>query len=167
MSEVAFGAEISLDRKFCAIVAAGREAGGTRILVDLFWYEHPRGAVARLTELAAEHDPVVIVVDGRSESATLIRPLADTGILVTQPTPREVAVAHGDFMDLVNGGGLIHLGQQPLTAAVRAAMQRPLAGAAAWERKVTVDQSPLVAATEAVWAFTGWEVVSGPGTWDL
>ena len=167
MSEVAFGAEISLDRKFCAIVAAGREAGGSRMLVDLVWYDHPRGAVGRLGELYAKHDPVAVVVDPMSQAATLIRPLADVGILVTQPTPREVAVAHGDFMDLVNGGGLIHLSQAPLTAAVRAAMQRPLAGAAAWERKVTVDQSPLVAATEAVWAFTGWEVVSGPGTWDL
>jgi len=162
VSEVAFGAEISQDRQHCAIVAAGRESGGTRVLVDLVWYDHPRGAVARLTELAAGHDPVAVVVDGRSQSATLIRPLADAGIVVTQPTTADVAVSHGELLDLINGGGLVHLEQPPLTAAVRAAQQRPLAGAAAWERKVTVDQSPLVAATFAVWAFRRWEELSAP-----
>ena len=163
MSEVAFGAEISQDRKFCAIVAAGRESGGTRVLVDLVWYDHPRGALARLSELYAAHDPVAVAVDGRSQSATLIRPLADAGIVVTQLSTADVAVAHGEFLDLVNGGGLAHLDQPPLTAAVRAAQQRPLAGAAAWERKVAVDQSPLVAATEAVWSFLRWAEMSAPG----
>ena len=163
VSEIAFGAEISQDRQHCAIVAAGRESGGSRVLVDLVWYDHPRGAVARLTALAAGHDPVAVVVDGRSQSATLIRPLADAGIVVTQPATADVAVAHGEFLDLVNGGGLAHLDQPPLTAAVRAAQQRPLAGAAAWERKVAVDQSPLVAATFAVWAFRRWQELSSPG----
>jgi len=168
--EVAFAAEISQGcschtrgRQHCAIVAAGRESGGSRVLVDLVWYDHPRGAVGRLTALAAGHDPVAVVVDGRSQSATLIRPLADAGIVVTQPATADVAVAHGEFLDLVNGSGLAHLDQPPLTAAVRAAQQRPLAGAAAWERKVAVDQSPLVAATEAVWGFLRWEELAAPG----
>ena len=63
----------------------------------------------------------------------------------------------------MNDGGLAHLDQPPLTAAVRAAQQRPLAGAQAWERKVAVDQSPLVAATVAVWAFLRWEELAAPG----
>lgn len=167
MSEVAFGAEISQDRKLCAIVAAGREADGSRVLVDLVWYDHPRGAVARIAELYAAHDPVAVAVDGRSQSGTLIRPLADAGIVVTQLSTADVAVAHGEFLDLVNGGGLAHLDQPPLTAAVRAAQQRPLAGAAAWERKVAVDQSPLVAATEAVWSFLRWAEMSAPGVFVL
>jgi hypothetical protein len=162
--EVAFGCEISVDRRRCAIAAAGREVDGTRLLVDVVWYDHPRGAVARLAELEAKHDPVAIVVDGASQSATLLRPLADIGIVPVLPTARDVAVAHGEFMDLVGNGGLAHLSQPPLTAAVRAAENRPLAGSQAWERKVPVDQSPLVAATLAAWAFLGWEVLSQPGT---
>jgi hypothetical protein len=161
--EVAFGAEISEDRKRCAIVAAGREAGGTRVLVDLVWYDHPRGAAARLDALYVKHDPVAVVVDGRSQSATLIKPLADAGIIVTQPVTQDVAVAHGEFLDLVNDGGLAHLDQPPLTAAVRAAQQRPLSGAQAWERRIAVDQAPLVAATLACWAFLRWEELSQPG----
>lgn len=163
--EVAFGCEISEDRAHAAVVAAGRAESG-KILVDLApFYGHPRAVIARISELYAAHDPVAVVVDGRSQAATLIGALADLGILALQPSTQDVAVAHGEFTDLVNDGGLEHLDQPPLTAAVRAAQQRPLAGAQAWERRVSVDQSPLVAATLACWAFRRWEELSRPGAW--
>ncbi len=117
--EVAFGCEISEDRKRCAIVAAGREKDGTRVVVDLVFYDHPRKAVARLTQLWEKHDPVAIVVDGRSQAGTLLKPLAEAGILVTQPSTADVAVAHGEFLDLVNDGGLAHLDQPPLGAVAQ------------------------------------------------
>lgn len=163
--EVAFAAEISEDRRHCAIVAAGREVDGVRLVVDLVWYDHPRGAVARLSELWAGHDPVAVVIDARSQAGTLLKPLAEAGITVTSPATADVAVAHGEFLDLVNDGQMAHLDQAPLTAAVRAGQQRPLAGAQAWERKVLVDQSPLVAATLACWAFRRWEELAAPGAW--
>jgi hypothetical protein len=165
--EVAFAAEISEDRKRCAIVAAGREVDGHRVLVDLVWYEHPRGAVARLGELWEKHDPVAVVIDPKSQAVTLLKPLAEAGVLVTEPRTEDVVSAHGEFLDAVNDGQLAHLGQPPLTAAVQAAQQRPLAGAQAWERRVTVDQSPLVAATLACWAFRRWQELSTPGVWAL
>lgn len=164
--EVAFGAAISEDRKRGAIVAAGREQGGTRILVDLApFYDHPRLLVARMEQLWEKHDPVAVAVNPKSQSATLVGALAEIGILVKQPTAEDMAVAHGKFLDLTNDGGLAHLDQKPLTDAVRAAQQRPLSGASAWDPKVQVDQSPLVAATLAVWAFLAWEAVSMPGVW--
>jgi hypothetical protein len=76
-----------------------------------------------------------------------------------------VTVAHGEFLDLVNDHQLVHLEQAPLTSAVRAAQQRPLAGAQAWERRITVDQAPLVAATLACWGFRRWEELASPGAW--
>jgi hypothetical protein len=133
--------------------------------VDLVWYDHPRGAVARLTGLWEKHDPVSVVIDPRSQAGTLLKPLAEAGILVTEPGTADVSTAHGDFLDLVNDGMLAHLDQGPLTVAVRAAQQRPLSGAQAWERKVDTDQSPLVAATFAVWAFMNWQRRSAPGAW--
>jgi hypothetical protein len=163
--EVTLAAEISEDRKHAAIVAAGREQDGTRVVVDLVFYDHPRDAVTRLAALAAKHDPVAVVVDPRSQAGTLLRPLADAGVFVTEPATADVAIAHGEFLDLVNDGRLAHLNQPPLTAAVQAAQQRPLAGAQAWERRVVVDQSPLVAATLACWAFLRWEELSQPGVW--
>ena len=163
--EVAFACEISEDRRKAAVVASGREQDGTRVVVDLVWYDHPRGAVGRLVELSEKHDPVAVVVDPRSQAATLLRPLADAGVFVTEPGTADVVVAHGEFLDLVRDGMLAHLEQPPLTSAVRAAQQRPLAGAQAWERRLVVDQSPLVAATLAVWAFLRWEELATPGVW--
>ena len=165
--EVTFACEISEDRKHAAIVAAGREAGGTRVVVDLVFYEHPRGAVAKLAALWEKHDPVATVVDPRSQAATLLHPLAEAGVLVTEPATADVAVAHGEFLDLLRDRLLVHLGQPPLRAAVQAAQQRPLAGAQAWERRLVVDQSPLVAATLAVWAFRRWEELATPGVWAI
>ena len=165
--EVAFGCAISEDRKHCSIVAAGREKGGTRLVVDLVWYDHPRGAVARLSGLWEKHDPVSVVVNPKSQSGTLVKPLGEAGILLTVVTAQDVAVAHGEFLDIVNDGRLAHLDQPPLTAAVRAAQQRPLAGAQAWDPKVAVDQGPLVAATLATWAFARWEELATPGVWQV
>lgn len=165
--EVAFGCEISEDRKHAAVVAAGRGESG-RIVVDLSpFYAHPRGVVARLSDLYGEHDPVAVALDPKSQSATLLKPLREAGIIAVRLSAEDVAVAHGEFMDLVADGALEHLDQAPLTAAVRSAVQRPLAGAQAWERRVSVDQSPLTAATFAVWAFLRWEELSRPGAWVL
>lgn len=163
--EVAFGAAISENRKQCAIVAAGREQGGSRVVVDLVWYDHPRGAVARLSGLSVAHSPVAVVVNPKSQTGTLVKPLGEAGIVVVQMTAQDVAVAHGEFLDLVHDGRLAHLDQPPLTAAVRAAQQRPLAGALAWDPKAAADQSPLVAATGACWAFLRWEELAQPGAW--
>lgn len=161
---VAFAAAISESRKFASIAAAGRELGGTRLLVDVLWPMQPRaGAVARMTELYAEWDPVGVALDPRSQAGTLVRPLADAGIVVTGLSTADVAVAHGEFLDMIADGELIHLPQPHLTAAVRAAQQRKLGGASAWERKVAVDQSPLEAATFAAWALRRWEEASAPG----
>jgi hypothetical protein len=165
--EVAFACEISEDRKRCSIVAAGREKDGTRLVVDLVWYEHPRDAVTRLAALGAKHDPVATIVDPRSQAGTLLRPLAEAGVFVTQPSTADVVVAHGDFLDLVNDGRLAHLSQPPLTSAVQAAQQRPLAGAQALERRLQVDQSPLVAAELACWGFARWEELATPGVWQV
>ena len=165
--EVAFGCAVSEDRQHAAVVSAGRGVSG-RIVVDLSpFYAHPRGVVARMAGLYGAHDPVAVVVNAKSQSATLLKPLAEAGILVTQMSVEDVVVAHAEFLDLVNGDGLEHLGQEPLTAAVRAAQQRSLGGAKAWEPRVETDQSPLVAATGGVWGFLRWEELSQPGAWAL
>jgi hypothetical protein len=49
---------------------------------------------------------------------------------------------------------LRHLGQPELTAAVAGASKRSIGDASAWERRnASVDITPLVAATNALW---GW-----------
>jgi hypothetical protein len=163
---VTLGAEISEDRKHASVVIASRPESG-RIRIDLSFYDHPRGVVARLSGLFGELDPVDVVLDPKSQAATLVKPLAEAGIVVRRVTAEEVAVAHGEFMDLLGDGELEHLNQKPLTDAARASVERPLAGAQAWERRVAVDQSPLVAATLACWGFRRWEELSRPGAWAI
>jgi len=165
--EIAFGAAISENRQHGSIVAAGRSQDG-RILIDLSpFYGHPRLLVARMEALYFKHDPVDVVVNAKAQSGTLVRQLAEVGIIVTEPSSEDVAVMHGEFLDMLDDGKLQQLGQKPMTDAVRAAQQRPLAGANAWEPRLETDQSPLVAATGAVWGFLRWEAVSAPGVWAI
>ena len=159
----AFGVEISTDRQRCAVVRAHRP--DDRITVDMVWYEPPAEAVAFINGCYEADDPVAIALDPRSQTETLLRKLADAGVPVTRLGAEDVAVANGEFMDLLARRELRHLGQPEMTAAVRAAQQRPLAGAQAWERKVTVDQSPLNACTFAVWALQRYEELAQPGVW--
>jgi hypothetical protein len=160
---VALGAEISEDRQNCAIVAAWRDDAG-RLVPEEVWYAHPVGAVNRVDELYVKHDPVAVVIDDRSPAATLIAPLAARGVITVQPSAADLAAATGEFMDLVTQHKLRQLGQPGLTAAVRAAVQRMLAGGKAWDRRAA-DQSLLVAGTLACWAFCRWEDVSSPNVW--
>jgi hypothetical protein len=146
----ALAAEISEDRSRCAVAVAWRTPGG-RVVAEIAWLGHPALAPAEVARMRAEHRPLAVVVDGRSQSGTLLKPFKDAGVVVTQPAAQDVAVAHGEFLDLVASGELAHLGQRELTEAVRGAQRRPLGGARAWERRVAVDQAPLVAATLAVW----------------
>jgi hypothetical protein len=164
VSDVALACDISEDRLHAAVCAAGREPG-IGLLAVLAWYDHPRGAVRVLADLWLERNPVSVVVDGRSQSATLLGPLEDAGVPVVQPTPSEVAVAHGQFLDLVRGRQLAHYDQLELTNAVRAAEHRPLAGSLAVDRRGPVDESPLRAAELAVWAFLAWEAGATAGCW--
>jgi hypothetical protein len=161
----ALGAEISVTRQRCAAGKAYRADG--RVTVEVVYYGPVAGAAAFIGERYAADDPVAVALDPKSQSATLIRPLADAGVLVTRLSAEDVAVAHGEFTDLVAAGGLRHLGQEELTAAVRGAQQRPLAGAQAWERRVAADQAPLNACTFAAWALLRYEELAQPGAWTL
>jgi hypothetical protein len=146
----AFAAEISEDRSRCVVASAWREPSG-RPVAEIVWKGHPVLAPAEIARLCAAHAPAAVVIDGRSPSATLLGPLAGCGVAVKQPSAQEIAIAWGEFMDLVRDGQLAHLDQPELTEAVRAARPRWLAGGHAWERRVVVDQAPLIAATLAVW----------------
>jgi hypothetical protein len=162
--ELALAAAISEDRQHASVVVARKGASG-KIVIDLRFYDHPRLVVAWLEGAYAFCDQIVsIAVNPKSQSGTLAEQLRAVGIIPVEPTAEDVATAHGDFLDLIEGG-LEHLNQKPLTDAVRASQQRSLAGAKAWDPRVAVDQGPLVAATLAVQGFRRHEEMSSPGAW--
>lgn len=166
MDECAFGLEISEDRLHCAIAKAWREMPA-RIAVKVVWHGLPAIAPTVMDALYMADEPVEVALDPRSQSATLCRQLGELGIVAKRLGAEDVAVAHGEFMDLAAGGGLKHFGQASLTAAVRGAEERPLAGGRALERRVVSDQSPLTSSEFAVWAFTRWEEVARPGVYAI
>lgn len=161
----AFGIEISTTRHRCAVGKAYRDEG--RVTVEVVYYDVPAAAAGFVAERWMADDPVTVALDPKSQSATLIRPLAEAGVLVTRLSAEDVAVAHGEFTDLVAAGGLRHLNQEPLTVAVRGAQQRALAGAQAWERRVAADQSPLNACTFAAFELLRYEELAAPGVWEV
>jgi len=163
--EFALAAAISEDRMHASVVVARNSLQSGKVLVDLRFYDSPRLVVAWLSGAYAFSDPVGCVVNPKSQSGTLVKPLAEAGIIATEPGPDDVAVAHGEFLDLVGDGGLEHLNQKQLTDAVRAAQQRNLAGAKAWDPKISVDQGPLVAATLATWKLRRHLELASPGVY--
>jgi hypothetical protein len=159
---VALGIEIAEDRRHTSIIGAGY-VDQSIVLVDLLAYLTGTEATATVRRLHKTRTVQSVIIDPHSPGATLIKPLTDADVQVTQPSTSDVAVAHGAFLDELAAGRLRHAGQPELDAAVRHGAQRPLGGATAWQRRgMPVDVSPLSAATLAVWG-----LIYGPEEYDL
>jgi hypothetical protein len=152
------------DRSTSSIAVAGRRADG---LAHVEIIDRRRGTgwlLERLDGLKAEHDPQAILCDGASPAASLVARAENDFDLTIEPLgAREVAQAAGAFYDAVQDALLRHLGTDDMVAAIRGAATRDVGGAGAWSRKSSsVDISPLVAATLALWGLT-----SGSGNTDV
>jgi hypothetical protein len=149
----AIGVDIANDRSHTSAVIATRVGGG-QVLIELHYFDGSDTARAVADLCATRPGLVATVVDPQSPAATLLAPLKDDlGVRVTEPTSRDVALAHGLFLDELKAGRLRYVDHEALTTAVQHAMARPLAGAEALERRrVDVDASPMTAAEVAVWA---------------
>src|SRR5216684_3274779 len=123
--ECAFGMEISEDRSRCAIAKAWRartaamQDAPSILAVKVVWHGPPPVAPTVMDALYVSDDPVEVALDPRSQSSTLCHQLGELGIIVKRLGPEDVAVAHGEFLDLAATGHLRHFSQPELTAAVR------------------------------------------------
>lgn len=154
LDTVVLGLQISEDRAHTSIVAAGHIDDDKAIGVQLAAYlDGVASAVAEVLALRTVWTVNLVVVDPHSPAATLIKPLTDAGVAVTEPSTSDVVVANGLFVDLMAARKLRVAAHPALDAAARHGTQRALAGARAWERRgSTVDIGPIDAATMAVWA---------------
>jgi hypothetical protein len=164
---VAFAIDMTPERSHAAIAVAGEWRGGTHVEV----VDHRPGTgwiLDRAAELHEKWRPRCWVVDAGGPAGSLIADLAERlGVEVVQPKAREVAAACGQFFDAVAEQTLSHLDQAPLSSALAGAQKRPLGDAWAWARRlVSVDISPLVAATLAKWGL-GAEVEEPEGAPNL
>ena len=150
-TQIALALEISEDRQHTSVMAAGRMDNG-EVLLELAAYLEGTDPTATVLTLRETREVLAVVVDPHSNAATCIRPLEAAGVTVTRPNSGDVAEAHGLFLDTLAAGRIRHLGQPPLTAAMRHLEQRRLGGASAPERRgALVDVSPAVAGELAVW----------------
>ncbi|GLW32264.1 hypothetical protein [Actinoplanes regularis] len=158
-------AAVSVDRSRAAIAACGRRADG-RLHVEItstpLRVDNRNGAawvVPRLVELAERNKPAAIVIDEFGPTGSLIAGAEEAGLEVTRLGTAAAARAWGMFYDAVAGDDLDgrvlrHIGQPELTAAVAGAKRRPLGEGYAWDRRAaTVDITPLVAATNALYGY--------------
>lgn len=162
---LALAAAVSLDRSRAAIAACGRRADG-RLHVELtstpLRVDNRNGTgwvVPRLVDLAARNKPAAIVMDEFGPTGSLIAAAEESGLEITRVGTAAVARAYGMFYDAVSGSDpdsrvLRHIGQPELTSAVAGAKRRPLGEGFAWDRKqATVDITPLVAVTNALYGY--------------
>ncbi|MGV9242623.1 terminase [Streptomyces sp. NPDC003710] len=162
---VAFAIDMTPERSHVAIAVAGEWRGGTHVEV----VDHRSGTgwvKERVRDLTKKWGPRCWVIDPSSPAGSLIGELTDALKVdpddqseeprllspIVQTKTRDVVQATGQFFDAVAEAKLSHLDQAPLASALAGAQKRTLGDAWAWARRiVSVDISPLVAATLAKW----------------
>lgn len=163
---IVFAIDVTPSREYACISSYSLRDDGTGHVEVI---DHRKGTgwlVDRLATLSQRWDPLMVVADLKGPVSSLIVDLEKAGITrpknneaphrgaLVAPTVSEVAAGCGMFLDHVNNNQLRHIGQQQLTSAVRGARTRQLGEAWAWARRVsTVDISPLVASTLALWGY--------------
>jgi len=152
---VCFGFDVSPERR-TSIAAAGKNQDG-RWHVEVIEKLPGTGWLpARLADLVEAHDPEMIVCDELGPGSSVIGKIEEQGVNVTLLKSAEFAQACGRLVDAVSEDKLRHLGSIDLANAIRAAKTRPAADRWLWSRKSSsMDISPLVAATLALWAAMG------------
>ncbi|MFF8831375.1 terminase [Streptomyces sp. NPDC015131] len=151
------------------IAAAGLNEEGERhveitgrSLAEPLAIDHRPGTawvVDRVVSIWRACKPMAVVIDKAGQAGAFIDALEAAGVKVISPVTREYAQACGEFYASVvprpgNEPDLNHLDQRPLNDAVAGADKRDLADTWAWsKRNSTVDISPLVAATLAMWGY--------------
>lgn len=154
---VAFAFDVSPDQSSAAIVACGGDARSGSPTVEVV--DHRPGTswvVARLTELAERWSPTMIAADFGGPAGALRSAAEVAGLGVTAVSARDHAQACGALYAAATdpaGPKVRHRDQPVLNAALGGASKRQLADSWAWARRASsVDITPLVAATLALWA---------------
>jgi hypothetical protein len=144
--------DVSPARTWSTIAAAGLNQDGILHLEVTDRREGTGWVAERVAELVEKNDAAGVVCDGVGPAASLVPDLVKLGVPVETVSGPELADACGLLLDLVNQRRLRHLGSSELLAAVKGVAKRTVGERWAWARRTSsVDITPLVAATLAVW----------------
>ncbi|HEU4751527.1 MAG TPA: terminase large subunit [Armatimonadota bacterium] len=157
---LALCADVTPDRSAGSIAVAGLRADGLAHVEVIDARPGTSWMVSRIVDLVERWSPCAVVLDVAGPAGSLLPGLEKAGVEVVKPSAREVGQACGALYDMVMPPrdaedwkpGLRHLDQPELSSALAGAQRRSLGDAWAWARKgLSVDISPLVAATMALW----------------
>jgi hypothetical protein len=152
---VCFAFDTRPDRSYSSISSAGGRADGLKQFELVDRRPGTGWVAARLAELVGRHDPVAVICDEKSPAAALIGQISNLGVTVKTVNASEYARACGQMFDALDQGAVRHLNSPEIVTAAKGAARRPLGDAWAWSRRYSsVDISPLVAATLALWGFS-------------
>ena len=146
-----FAIDVTPDRSASSIAVAGWRPDQRRHVEIVDHRPGTDWVIGRAAELEQRWRPLPFVIDPASPAGSLLVDLAAVGVPTETVTTREYTQACGQMFDAIVGGGLVHLGQPVLDAAVTAARKRVIADSWAWARKAGGDISPLVGITLASW----------------
>lgn len=150
-ARVYLAADAQLNHRSAAITAAGKLEDG-RIGVEVI--EHRNGVdwiLPRLRELCRKHRcPVAIQSNG--PLGYLIEELTAAGVKVVSVSGPDYANAAARLRTLTVAGGIAHRDDARLNRAVDTVDTRASGDRSVWKRRdITVDISPLVAASLSIW----------------
>jgi hypothetical protein len=162
---VVYAFEVSMDRKWGVIAAAGRSSiDGTHVEIG----DNRPGTgwvVERLVELRDKHQPTAIVCNPTGPAGGLLADCEAAGLKIGIPTgttakdePKHRSVTSTDYaqacaaaLDAITEHRWQHLGQGELDKAVAGAAKRITGDTWVFDRRGGLDISPLVAVTLAAW----------------
>lgn len=146
---VSFAVDVSPERSWTSVAAAGRRADGHGH-VEVFERRSGTGWAVEFLVALWNAQKTPIRIDFGSPAGSFVAELEAAGVDVVNVSPREASQACGSFYDAVENGQLRHRVDPSLRAAVVGAKDRPFGDAWLWSRTHSdVDISPLVAATLA------------------
>lgn len=164
-ADIALAVQVDYRRGHTAIVACGPRDNGSLLASVVEYRSGTDWVIDRLAELRTKWRPVVVVVQDKGPTGSLIDAMEKADIPVAadrerpnrgdivSPWSDDVADAYGWVVDAIGQGRFWHLDEAPLTKAVADANTRNLSGALAWDYKGETDCSPLLAATFAHWGY--------------
>jgi hypothetical protein len=160
---VFFAFDVTPDRSKSSISVAGPRPDGLPH-IEVVENKHGTGWVTdRLVELVAKYKPGAVICDGMGPASSLIGELENAGVEVRVVEAKEYAQGCGIFFDCFEQHAIRHLGTPELNTAIKGAATRPLGDRWAWSRKSSsVDISPLVACTLALWGLSTRPVPAEP-----
>lgn len=146
---VVYAFEVSMDRQWSVIGAAGRSSiEGTHVEIG----DNRKGTgwlVARLRELQQGHSPTEIVCHAGGPAGGLLPDCEKAGVKVTKLTTAEYSQACEAAYDDIIEHRWKHLGQPELDKAVKNATKRKSGDAWVFDRQGDIDISPFIAVSLA------------------